>query len=151
MTTFRTKKLPPEERDAMLRRRILACAKEGQQCWLWDGATDQRGYATLGNRRMSRHSYRLFIGPLPQDRLACHRCDTPRCVNFNHLFAGTQLDNMRDAARKGRLVQKISNETVREIRTLLTSGHKIAHLARRFHVHKRLIHGIKTGSKRAEA
>jgi hypothetical protein len=45
----------------------------------------------------------LFVGPIPDDMGICHRCDTPPCVNPDHLFLGTQKDNMADCAAKGRL------------------------------------------------
>jgi hypothetical protein len=36
---------------------------------------------------------------------ACHHCDNPPCVRDDHLFPGTQVINMLDAKRKGRLSQ----------------------------------------------
>lgn len=75
-------------------------------CWLWTGAETGTGYGAFwahGERRAHRVSYRLYKGPIPNGMVVCHRCDTPLCVNPEHLFLGTQRDNMLDASRKGRL------------------------------------------------
>ena len=48
-----------------------------------------------------RMAYRLYVGE-PGDLFVCHHCDTPLCVNPDHLFLGTATDNIRDAMRKGR-------------------------------------------------
>ena len=52
--------------------------------------------------KVHRLAYELWIGPIPGGMLVCHTCDIPRCVNPNHLFAGTDLDNQRDMIAKGR-------------------------------------------------
>jgi hypothetical protein len=44
-------------------------------------------------------------GEMPKGA-AYHKCDNPSCVNPDHLFVGTQKDNMRDASRKNRLSAK---------------------------------------------
>lgn len=81
----------------------------GSGCWLFAGATDDKGYGLVSSRRGSaplkahRVSYEYHHGPIPRGLLVCHKCDTPACVNPEHLFLGTQLDNMRDCSAKGRL------------------------------------------------
>lgn len=80
-------------------------------CWLWLGALDQGGYAIIhappnGKRRLSRAILGLpdlRLGQMAHDNiLALHRCDTPACVNPDHLFAGTHHDNLVDSWRKKR-------------------------------------------------
>lgn len=80
-------------------------------CWIWNGATHAGGYGhilvgsrTTGRRMVGAHrvSYELAKGEVPDGHDICHRCDTPACVNPDHLFAGTRKDNMTDMVSKGR-------------------------------------------------
>jgi hypothetical protein len=75
-------------------------------CWLWERALWRRGYGRFkinGKYKAAhRFSYEIHHGGIPEDQLILHRCDTPPCVNPNHLFAGTEKDNMVDMVQKGR-------------------------------------------------
>lgn len=80
-------------------------------CWIWTGARHRKGYGrfAVANRRKvyaHRYSWELAHGPIPDGLFVLHRCDNPPCVNPGHLFLGTNQDNMRDAAAKGRLVSR---------------------------------------------
>ena|SRR3990167_4317214 len=79
-------------------------------CWLWTGHRSTHNGLTYGlfsyksqSWRVHRIAYTLAFGPIPSDKGVCHTCDTPLCVRLDHLFLGSQADNMQDAARKGRL------------------------------------------------
>lgn len=78
-------------------------------CWLWLGV-ERNGYGTYtvrANGRKKMHSAHRFAwervhGPIPKGLFACHRCDTPGCVNPDHIFLGTPRDNFEDMRRKRR-------------------------------------------------
>jgi hypothetical protein len=96
-------------------------------CWWWTGARDERGYGrfSIGRSQASRLAHRvawLFSGgTLEGEALLLHRCDNPSCVRPSHLFVGTQVDNMRDANRKGR-----TKGTFRP-KTACINGHPLTH------------------------
>lgn len=75
-------------------------------CWLWLGATQSASggfrYGKFKSQLAHRYSWALTNGPIPTGLFVCHHCDVPLCVRPEHLFVGTQADNMRDMAAKGR-------------------------------------------------
>jgi hypothetical protein len=75
-------------------------------CWEWLGACNSKGYGRmwLKPRVVQAHRYSLatYTGKALRKMSALHHCDNPRCVNPEHLFAGTQRDNVVDCYRKGR-------------------------------------------------
>lgn len=81
------------------------CPETG--CWLWLKSTSRAGYGWVcgfkrGHLRAHRVSYETFVGPIPKGLFVCHHCDTPACINPEHLFVGTAQDNANDMIAKGR-------------------------------------------------
>lgn len=124
-------------------------------CWLWT-ASARNGYGSMAgengttNRIASRISWELHRGPIPDGLDVLHQCDTPLCVNPDHLFLGTTTDNMEDAKRKGRTHRHphyraiLSRSDVSNIKRLLGSERQ-RDLARRFNVSRQIISDIATG------
>lgn len=78
-------------------------------CWIFMGAINTFGYGIVGtggrgkpNDRAHRITYRHFCGDIPSGMFVCHRCDVPCCCNPDHLFLGTNKDNVKDMISKGR-------------------------------------------------
>lgn len=99
----------------------------------------------------SRAAWRLFVGPIPDRAQVLHKCDVPRCCNPEHLFLGTQADNVRDMwekrrARPGVLIgelhgcAKATEEVVREIRS---SDKSSAELAKMYGLSRATVHSIR--------
>lgn len=75
-------------------------------CWFWRGAISSSGYGTFDVKAETFFAHRLALRLARQrdfpQRLACHSCDQPQCVNPAHLRAGTYTANIQDAIKRGR-------------------------------------------------
>ena len=128
-------------------------------CWYWIGSINKHGYgmtSILGENKSHRISWRLFNGEITGGLSVLHKCDIRFCVNPEHLFLGSQLDNMRDCSNKGRIkstpqygednpMSKLSASAVEAIRKLLPIKSQ-AQIAREFNVSPMTISRIATGA-----
>ena len=83
-------------------------------CWVWKAFKNDSGYGLFS---IKRHMYRahriaweLTNGQIPDGIEVCHHCDNPACVRPDHLFLGTQNDNIQDGINKGRINLKENNQ-----------------------------------------
>lgn len=81
--------------------------KKTETCWLWIGAIFKgRGYGQFAVKRHPQKAHRVSwvirFGSVPNNLGVLHSCDTPLCVNPDHLWLGTALDNAQDMVNKGR-------------------------------------------------
>jgi hypothetical protein len=113
-------------------------------------ARSQSGYPVMRVDGKLRRLSRLAFGEIPDDLIVRHTCDNPACVNPAHLVLGTQADNMRDAAERGRMASgerhyrsRLTQAQVLEIRAL--AGHPRCKVATRFAVSPGTIRAIQDG------
>lgn len=140
-----------------IQKRFWEKVKKTAECWLWIGVKMPTGYGRLnvgrkqdGWRLAHRISWTIANGEIPAGKCVLHRCDNPRCVNPNHLFLGTQRDNVSDMHTKGRasggsfprnqFARKLTDYETDQIRRLvLNHGMKYSTLAHQYGVGIRTI------------
>ena len=133
-------------------------------CMIWGGAKTKAGYGQIIDYlnkpkcvAAHRYSYALHFGVFDSSLYVLHKCDNPSCVAPEHLFLGTQQDNINDCKIKKRRNDKprygesnpsckITNKDVIEIRNLLLSGMKSKDVAAKFNVSRQT---IRNSTKRA--
>lgn len=76
-------------------------------CWVWLGGRTRLGYGRFAYKGQKigahRAAWLMLVGPIPADKpCVLHHCDNPPCVNPDHLWVGTNDDNIRDMVAKGR-------------------------------------------------
>lgn len=111
------------------------CVVSDTGCWNFNSVRKD-GRANVfffGGRYMVayRASFAMHKGPIPTGLQVLHRCDNPRCVNPDHLWVGTQVDNLEDCVAKGRNAvfvgeahgqAKLTEDDVRAIRAEYAAG-----------------------------
>lgn len=139
---------------------IPAHCPELGACWEWTARKNRLvGYGTarLGIKTENAHrvSWRIINGEIPDGLWVLHKCDNPLCVRPDHLFLGTQIDNMTDMILKGRKAKaegvwncRLSTTQVNEIKERKLSGEKQNKLALEYRVSNALISYIVNNKRR---
>lgn len=87
--------------------RFFRRVRVGDGCWEWEGLRRHTGHGRvmMGGRRLSagEWAWELWYGqPVPEGHQINHHCDNPPCVRPDHLYVGTQRENIADRDRRGR-------------------------------------------------
>jgi hypothetical protein len=128
-------KFTPEKRLAA----FMARVNKTETCWLWTGPKDRHGYGRW-NQTVAHH---FLMGPKPQGKThACHRCDVRACVNPDHLFWGTHVENMADSVTKRNAV-RLSGDAFRAARK--SRGISMAEVGRRLGFTTGYIYDVEKG------
>ena len=142
--------------------RLFSWVTKTDTCWLWIGRRNNNGYGLIGMRVTSmkwrtdlahRVSWSIVNGPIPAKMCILHRCDTPLCVRPDHLFLGTQQENLADMRLKGRARYgvslgeshpraKLKETDVIIIRQRASAGESGASIARSFNMDQYTIRDV---------
>jgi len=122
-------------------------------CWIWQGFKDKDGYGSIIiNQKMNkphRVMWEIHNGPIPEGINVLHKCDNPPCVNPDHLFLGSQKDNIQDCIKKDRFVRGEKNGraklTKNKVIKIYYDNRKYAEIAKDFSVSKASVGSIKKG------
>ena len=125
--------------------RFWAKVNKTDGCWLWTACKLRSGYGQfcLNEKMLKAHrvSWEMAFGTIPPGLLVLHKCDVPACVRPDHLFLGTQQENMDDCKRKGRTTRGrplravLTKDDVLDVREAFRSGRfKQTELAKLFFV-----------------
>lgn len=123
-------------------------------CHEWTGPKSPKGYGwhtAFGAKMAHRVSWIYHNGKIPKGLHVLHKCDNPGCVRIEHLYLGTNNDNIRDKVNKGR-AHKLTGSTnpsailnekqVHSIRHLYKNGATQVFLAKKFNVSQQTISSI---------
>jgi len=143
--------------DTPLVRLLARVRQDDSGCSVWLGTVNPQGYGRLSVRgrlwAAHRLSWHLHRGDIPPGVFVLHRCDNPGCVNPEHLWLGTQQDNVDDMVAKGRACfrgkgsahprAKLTEEKVLAIRAALAGGVSLRSQARAYGVSEKTLRDLR--------
>ena len=138
-------------RDAVAR--FEAKCRKTAGCWEWTAALGSQGYGHFWfqgkPRPASQVSHLLYVGAIPPGQHVLHRCDNRKCVRPDHLFLGTNRENVADKVSKGRQLKGMSLVTSKltdnDVLAIRADPRSQRALARAFGVSHTVIGQIKAG------
>lgn len=115
------------------------------ECWMWRRTLDKDGYgkACYNMKHMPAHrmSYEEYIGDFNKKLHVLHTCDNPGCINPEHLFLGSNEDNVKDKMLKGRQLKgegignsKLKEKDIVNIRRLRLGGATLKSIANIYNI-----------------
>lgn len=153
--------MPKGQRPTTLEQRFWMKVNKTASCWLWTAGTSAGRYGNFTTpehqkgMKAHRFSWALHYGPIPDGLLVLHKCDVGLCIRPDHLFLGTQADNVKDCEAKGRGFHKrgsengralLSEEQVREIKVQFTGKRgECIKIANKYGVAVSVIRDIRSG------
>jgi hypothetical protein len=128
-----TVQYPPLTEDDISRFHELVQQRGDDDCWLWLGSIKNKGYGQFWYSHKQRLSHKIAYilakGPIPENLHILHSCDNPPCCNPNHLFVGTNLENVRQKQERNRVIKgsavavsRITEDDALAIRIRYASG-----------------------------
>lgn len=164
---FRPRRCPLSPASSPIEQRFWGFLPDRElgSCWPWTGQLHKDGYGLISTSRPNKRArlahrvaYEIMIGPIPDGLNVLHSCDNPPCCNaYEHLFLGTQADNVADCIAKGREshasvnvgsahgMAKLDENAVRLIRELAAGGTSGKQLAQDFGVSRATISFVLAG------
>lgn len=138
-----------EDIDSILKQIII----QTDDCIIWPRGKTTAGYGVWRINGVPYYVHRYVLeqklGHQLSEKVVCHRCDNPSCINPSHLFEGTKFDNTHDAMAKNRLIKagylldtKLTENQVIEIYSRAKSGESHCSIAKDYPVQRRQISRI---------
>lgn len=140
------RRLKEEEKLESVKKRFEKHVVRNDGCWDWKGCIHHSGYLPFnyyGSINSYAHivSWKIHFGEIPKGMCVCHKCDNKKCTNPEHLFLGTQKENVDDMYSKNRgqtgtkhHKAKLDDEKVKEIKKLLLLGVTMTRIAKDYGV-----------------
>jgi len=146
-------------KDRLMEKLVVVQREYETPCWKFIGARSSKGYGCIGRGGQGnlvvahRASWELFVGPIPDGLFVLHHCNRPPCCNPQHLYLGTNQDNMDFMVACGRASRdrfrgaKLTELEVGEIRFLTTEGQlTLQEIADEYGIGTSVVSNIKLGN-----